>query len=119
MQPSSRTPEGDDNTCGVCGKELRIEASRPPGDATCPHCGSLVWFSEEGAAAIASASRAARWWHRAQVAMGAENWDAAERALRKAAQADPKNDDFARALEHVRQQLQSLRPPHRRKRRQV
>jgi hypothetical protein len=25
MEPSSRTPEGHDNRCGVCGKDLRIE----------------------------------------------------------------------------------------------
>ena len=45
MQPSSRTPEGDDNTCPVCGGHVRIEPSRPPGDAPCPHCGTLLWFA--------------------------------------------------------------------------
>ncbi len=45
MEPSSRTPEGEPNRCPVCGKELQIEPSRPPGDAPCPHCGHLLWFS--------------------------------------------------------------------------
>ena len=44
MEPSTRTPEGEPNRCPVCGKDLRIEPSRPPGDAPCPHCGHLLWF---------------------------------------------------------------------------
>src|SRR5262245_61157421 len=44
MTPSSRTPEGEPNRCPVCGSELRLEPSRPPGDAPCPSCGSLLWF---------------------------------------------------------------------------
>jgi tetratricopeptide (TPR) repeat protein len=44
MQPSTRTPEGEPNRCPVCGKEFRLEPSRPPGDAPCPHCGCLNWF---------------------------------------------------------------------------
>ena len=44
MQPSSRTPEGEPNTCPVCGQTVRIEPSRPPGDAPCPHCGHSIWF---------------------------------------------------------------------------
>jgi hypothetical protein len=44
MEPSTRTPEGDPNRCPVCGKSLQIEPSRPPGDAPCPHCGTLLWF---------------------------------------------------------------------------
>ena len=47
MEPSTRTPEGEPNHCPVCGKPLRIEPSRPPGDAPCPHCGSLLWFGAE------------------------------------------------------------------------
>jgi hypothetical protein len=42
---SSRTPEGDANRCPCCGIALRLEPSRPPGDAPCPSCGFLVWFS--------------------------------------------------------------------------
>jgi hypothetical protein len=44
VEPVTRTPEGEPNRCPVCGKELRLEPSRPPGDAPCPHCGSLLWF---------------------------------------------------------------------------
>ena len=46
MMISSRTPEGSPNRCPVCGHYLRIEPSIPPGDAPCPHCGSLLWFAE-------------------------------------------------------------------------
>ena len=46
MNISSRTPEGDPNRCPVCGLELRLEPSRPPGDAPCPSCGCLLWFPQ-------------------------------------------------------------------------
>jgi hypothetical protein len=45
MTISSRTPEGEDNCCPVCAKESTLEPSRPPGDAPCPHCGTLLWYS--------------------------------------------------------------------------
>jgi hypothetical protein len=45
MEPASRTPEGESNRCPICGNEVRIEPSRPPGDAPCPCCGHLLWFS--------------------------------------------------------------------------
>ena len=44
--PSSRTPEGDQNVCRVCGHSFCLDPSRPPGDAPCPHCGTLHWFIE-------------------------------------------------------------------------
>jgi MshEN domain len=44
MEISSRTPEGDDNQCAICGKPVVIEPSQPSGDAPCPHCGCLLWF---------------------------------------------------------------------------
>ncbi len=44
MSVSSRTPEGDSNRCPVCGRDVRLEPSWPPGDAPCPACGSLLWF---------------------------------------------------------------------------
>lgn len=45
MVISSRTPEGDPNTCPVCLKELRIDPSTVPmRDAPCPHCGHLLQF---------------------------------------------------------------------------
>ena len=47
MNISSRTPEGDDNQCPICGKPVVIEPSRPPGDAPCPHCGCLLWFGAD------------------------------------------------------------------------
>ena len=40
----ARTPEGDENTCSVCGAQVVLEPSRPPGDAVCPQCGALMWF---------------------------------------------------------------------------
>lgn len=46
MTISSRTPEGVPNRCPVCGHAFIIEPSTPPGDAPCPHCGSLAWFVE-------------------------------------------------------------------------
>src|SRR5262245_11401409 len=44
MTIASRTPEGEPWRCPVCGNELRLDPSRPPGDAPCPHCGTLLWF---------------------------------------------------------------------------
>jgi hypothetical protein len=48
MVISSRTPEGDPNCCPICGCRLRLEPTRPPGDAPCPQCGHLLWFAESG-----------------------------------------------------------------------
>lgn len=45
MNVSSRTPEGEPNRCAVCGRIVCIEPSRPPGDAPCSFCGSLLWFT--------------------------------------------------------------------------
>jgi anti-sigma B factor antagonist len=45
MVISSRTPEGTPNHCPVCGAFLRIEPSGPTGDAPCPRCGHLLWFT--------------------------------------------------------------------------
>jgi hypothetical protein len=28
----------------VCGKKVWTTPSQPPGDAICPHCGTLLWF---------------------------------------------------------------------------
>jgi acyl carrier protein len=41
---SSRTPEGRSGHCPVCRSEDVIEPSLFFGDATCPNCGSLLWF---------------------------------------------------------------------------
>jgi acyl carrier protein len=42
---SSRTPEGHDSRCPLCGAEAAIEYSQA-GDASCPNCGSLLWGEE-------------------------------------------------------------------------
>lgn len=49
MRPPTSTPEGDPNQCPVCGKAFVLEPSNPPGDAPCPHCGSLIWFPRAAA----------------------------------------------------------------------
>src|SRR5262249_12921050 len=41
---SSRTPEGVPNHCPICDSPIAVEPSRPPGDAPCPNCGTLLWF---------------------------------------------------------------------------
>lgn len=41
---SSRTPEGEPNSCPVCRSEIVTEPSQPSGDAPCPKCGALLWF---------------------------------------------------------------------------
>ena len=45
MVISSRTPEGEANSCPVCGSDVKVEPSDPAGDAPCPRCGHLLWFS--------------------------------------------------------------------------
>ncbi|MBA4018906.1 MAG: hypothetical protein C0483_17195 [Pirellula sp.] len=46
MQISSRTPDGERNTCPICGMEVWMTPSLDTRDATCPHCGCLLWFDE-------------------------------------------------------------------------
>jgi anti-sigma B factor antagonist len=48
MVIASRTPEGEPGRCPICGAASRIEPTDPPGDAPCPSCGCLAWFSGEG-----------------------------------------------------------------------
>jgi hypothetical protein len=43
MTISSRTPEGSPWRCPMCGSYVRMEPSWPSGDATCSHCGTLLW----------------------------------------------------------------------------
>ena len=45
MTVSSRTPEGTPNHCPICSREINIEPSLPFGDAPCPSCGQLLWFT--------------------------------------------------------------------------
>ena len=47
MRISSRTPEGWQGFCRICNHEVVMEPALPSGDATCPYCGSLVWFNIE------------------------------------------------------------------------
>ena len=42
---SSRTRQGETNHCPVCGEQVHLEPSEPPGDAPCPNCGILLWFN--------------------------------------------------------------------------
>ena len=46
MDISSRTTEGLPSECPLCGKKVWTIPSQPPGDATCPHCGNLLWVDE-------------------------------------------------------------------------
>ena len=45
MTVSSRTPEGQPNSCPICDGTINIEPSEPFGDAPCPSCGQLLWFA--------------------------------------------------------------------------
>ncbi len=47
MTTASRTPEGEPNRCPVCRADVYLDPSRPPGDAPCPQCGHLLWFSDQ------------------------------------------------------------------------
>ena len=43
---SLRTPGGAPNRCPICAAAIHVEPSNPPGDAPCPNCGTLLWFSK-------------------------------------------------------------------------
>lgn len=47
MNISSRTPEGLPSRCALCGAEVNLEVSEPAGDAPCPACGHLLWYSAD------------------------------------------------------------------------
>ena len=77
MQPASRTPEGEPNRCPICGKEVRLEPSRPPGDAPCPHCGHLLWFPTPKVQATVGATRVEdtlRSWSNLLVSLPDDSW---------------------------------------------
>lgn len=57
MTISSRTPEGHPNHCPICDTDVRIDPSILFGDATCPKCGSLLWFLNVESAHIFERSR--------------------------------------------------------------
>lgn len=46
MNISSRTPEGHPNRCPLCDAFVELEPSVPFGDAPCPACGQLIWFTK-------------------------------------------------------------------------
>jgi acyl carrier protein len=48
MITPTRTPEGFPNRCPVCEHDVVIEPTYLFGDATCPRCGSLLWFIQFG-----------------------------------------------------------------------
>ena len=114
MEPSSRTPEGDDNTCDICGHDVRIEPTRPPGDATCPYCGALLWFGDNWLD-VGTDVQAARQWQRAKAAIDANDLRLAQHLLRFAVTLDPSNAEFKKALEDVksrnREQKRGTRQP--------
>ncbi len=115
MQPSSRTPEGEDNTCHVCGHAVRIEPSTPPGDAPCPHCGTLLWFAA-GAIDSMNVRRAALLWTRANDAIEADNLVAARQRLQRAIALDRSNAVFKETLASVEFRLMEKGPRKRRRR---
>ena len=43
MEIATRTSEGSPSECALCGKQMIVAACFPIGDATCPHCGSLLY----------------------------------------------------------------------------
>ncbi|KAA5542264.1 STAS domain-containing protein [Roseiconus nitratireducens] len=49
---SSRTPEGEPNRCPICREEIWLDPSQPTGDAPCPNCGHLLWFSDPPIAVV-------------------------------------------------------------------
>jgi len=109
MQPSSRTPEGDDNTCHVCGHEFRIDPSSPLGDAPCPHCGTLLWFAA-GAVDAMNVRQAASLWTRANAAIEANDLIAARQRLRRAIALDSSNTVFKETLSKVESRLMEKGP---------
>jgi hypothetical protein len=52
MTISSRTPEGEPGKCPLCRSDVRVEPSVLFGDATCPNCGTLLWFFQVSRAAL-------------------------------------------------------------------
>ena len=52
MTVSSRTPEGQPNHCPICDSRIIIEPSQPFGEAPCPSCGQLLWFTRRREGAV-------------------------------------------------------------------
>ena len=98
MEPSSRTPEGEPNRCPVCGKGLQIEPSRPPGDAPCPHCGSLLWFDPNAPNSIEVRGRANKLFAAARKQADLGKHDYATELLSECVRMDPGNLEYVQAL---------------------
>lgn len=47
MMIASQTPEPEPCRCHVCGSEVQIEPPAQSGEAPCPRCGYLQWFTWE------------------------------------------------------------------------
>lgn len=109
---STRTPEGEDAHCVVCGKDLRIEPSRPPGDATCPHCGTLTWFPVADSTPTCDCP-ATQQWLRAKAAFDAGDWIRARGLLSIALTLDPSNTQCKTALAKARSKLRDEKRRHR------
>lgn len=45
MVTPSATDDGFPVRCEICGQSALVNVSRPPGDAVCPFCGSLLWVA--------------------------------------------------------------------------
>jgi hypothetical protein len=99
-QPSSRTPEGEDNRCAVCGNLVRIDPSRPPGDAVCPHCGTLLWFGTKPIDSL-DPNQAEAIWERATTAIANNRFSLAKRLLLQAIELEPGNESFRQTLESL------------------
>ncbi len=115
MQPSSRTPEGDDNICHVCGHAVRIQPSMSPSDAPCPHCGALLWFVGDAIDSM-DARRAALLWQRANAAIEADDLRVAKQRLQRAIALDPGNTVFKARLDYVESRILDTGPRKRRRR---
>jgi predicted RNA-binding Zn-ribbon protein involved in translation (DUF1610 family) len=48
MNTATRTTEGTPSSCPICGKRMIVSPSIPLGDATCPHCGALIYPRLQG-----------------------------------------------------------------------
>ena len=104
MESSSRTPEGQPNHCPVCGKDLRIDPSRPPGDAPCPHCGHLLWFRDvEESQPGANPKRLQKLFKKANELMVREDYDYAAQLFLLCIRADWSN------LAYVQSFLENLK----------
>lgn len=104
MKPSSRTPEGEPNHCPVCGKDLRIEPSRPADDAPCPHCGHLLWFEDAGDSSSSSKrKRLHQCFEHACRQAAEENYDYAGQLFAQCVMGDPSD------VTYIRNFLQILR----------